>query len=259
MINVRNRQYSANGKTGGYPTLESIFWRYLESKETINIPNDNFTYKTMLEYVNGLGDYWIRLVEQMIPATTIWNTGVKLENSIFHRQKFVWRRQEGCKVVPTPCKPCSLISNIFTYDCPIESVECSIYPWSVNPQIQSLNGVLGSVLNSYLTSNGYTLNDCDFGGMNSQWFVDIRVDDIVVVSYPFFSGIGYNNPTLSSPTVEMWDDALLNSLESLKDYGYDYYLTEDDTVIVFNQVCSVSEQGINFKLNIGINFEILCS
>jgi hypothetical protein len=158
MINVRNRQYSSNGKTGGYPTLESIFWRYLESNETINIPNDNFTYKTMLEYVNGLGDYWIRLIEQMVPATTIWNTGIKLENSIFHRQKFVWRRQEGCELIPTPCKPCSLISNIFTYDCPIESVECPIYPWSVNPQIQSLNGVLGNVLNSYLTNNGYTLN-----------------------------------------------------------------------------------------------------
>jgi hypothetical protein len=259
MINVRNRQYSSNGKTGGYPTLESIFWRYLESNETINIPNDNFTYKTMLEYVNGLGDYWIRLIEQMVPATTIWNTGIKLENSIFHRQKFVWRRQEGCELIPTPCKPCSLISNIFTYDCPIESVECPIYPWSVNPQIQSLNGVLGNVLNSYLTNNGYTLNDCDFAGMSTQWFVDIRIDDSVVVSYPFFSGIGYNNPTLSSPSVENWDDALLISLESLKDYGYDYYLTEDDTVIVYNQVCSVSEQGINFKLNIGINFEILCS
>lgn len=259
MINVRNRQFATNGKTGGYPTLDSIYWRYLESQQTINVPNDNFTYKTMIDYVNGLGDYWIRLVEQMIPATTIWNTGVRLENSIFHRQKFVWRRQEGCELIPTPCKPCSIISNIFTYDCPIESVECAIYPWTTNPLIQSLNAVLGSTLQTYLTTNGYTLNDCDFNGMTTQWFVDIRVDDVVVVSYPFFNGIGYSSPSYSSPTVAMWDTALENALESLKDYGYDYYLTEDDTVIVYNQVCSVSEQGINFKLNIGINFEILCN
>ena len=259
MINVRNRQYATNGKTGGYPTLDSIYWRYLESQQTINIPNDNFTYKTMMDYVNGLGDYWIRLVEQMIPATTIWNTGVKLENSIFHRQKFVWRRQEGCQLIPTPCKPCSLISNIFAYDCPIESVECDIYPWVSNPLIQSLNGVLGKTLEVYLSNNGYTLNDCDFNGMTTQWFVDLRVDNVVVVSYPFFNGVGYSNPSYSSPTVEMWDTALESALESLKDYGFDYYLTEDDTVIVYNQVCSVSEQGINFKLNIGINFEILCS
>ena len=57
----------------------------------------------------------------------------------------------------------------------------------------------------------------------------------------------------------MWDTALENALESLKDYGYDYYLTEENTVIIYNQVCSVSEQGVNFKLNIGINFEILCN
>ena len=259
MINVRNRQFSTNGKTGGYPTLESIYWRYLESQQTINIPNDNFTYKTMMDYVNGLGDYWIRLVEQMVPATTIWNTGIRLENSIFHRQKFVWRRQEGCQLVPTPCKPCSLISNIFTYDCPIESVECAIYPWTNNPLIQNLNGVLGVTLQSYLTANGYALNDCDFNGMTTEWFVDIRVDDVVVVSYPFFNGIGYSSPTYSSPTVSMWDTALENALESLKDYGYDYYLTEENTVIIYNQVCSVSEQGVNFKLNIGINFEILCN
>jgi len=259
MINVRNRQYATNGKTGGYPTLFSIYWKYLESQQTINIPNDNFTYKTMMDYVNGLGDYWIRLVEQMIPATTIWNTGVKLENSIFHRQKFVWRRQEGCQLIPIPCKPCSLINNIFTYDCPIESVECAIYPWVNNPQIQTLNAVLGNVLNSYLTTNGYTLNDCDFNGMTTKWFVDIRVDDTVVVSYPFFSGVGYSSPSYSSPTVDMWDDALSNALDSLKDYGFDYYLTNEDTVVVYNQVCSVSEQGINFKLNIGINFEILCN
>jgi hypothetical protein len=39
------------------------------------------------------------LVEQFIPATTIWNTGTKFENSIFHRQKFVYRRQRMCQVV----------------------------------------------------------------------------------------------------------------------------------------------------------------
>ena len=34
----------------------------------------------MIEYVNGMGDYWIRLIEQMVPATTIWNTGIRMEN-----------------------------------------------------------------------------------------------------------------------------------------------------------------------------------
>ena len=258
-INVRNRQYSSNGKTGGYPTLESIFWRYLQSNETIGIPNDNFTYKTMMEYVNGLGDYWIRLVEQMVPATTIWNTGVRLENSIFHRQKFVWRRQEGCQLIKIPCKPCSITSGLFSHDCPLETVECPIYPWTNHPTITTFNGVLGQLMTNYLTANGYNLNDCDFNGMTSEWFVDLQIDNVTVVKYPFFNGIGYSSPIYSVPTGTTYNDGLLIALESLKDYGYDYYLTTTDTVVLSNQVCTVSEQGINFKLNIGINFNILCN
>ena len=258
-INVRNRQFSSNGKTGGYPTLESIFWRYLQSNETIGIPNDNFSYKTMMEYVNGLGDYWIRLVEQMVPATTIWNTGVRLENSIFHRQKFVWRRQEGCQLMKVPCKPCSITSNLFSHDCPLETVECPIYPWTNHPTITTFNGVLGQLMTNYLDENGYILNDCDFNGMTSEWFVDLQIDDITVVKYPFFNGIGYSSPIYSVPTGTTYNDGLLTALESLKDYGYDYYLTTTDTVVLSNQVCSVSEQGVNFRLNIGINFNILCN
>jgi hypothetical protein len=85
------------------------------------------------------------------------------------------------------------------------------------------------------------------------------IDDVTVVSYSFFDGIGYSSPIYSVPTVAEWNSALLIALESLKDYGYNYYLTTTDTVILSNQVCSVSELGINFKLNVGINFNILCN
>jgi len=95
MINVRDRQYFSDGKTSGYPTLESIYWKYLTMYEDTGIENNNFTYQTMLDYAEGIGDYWIRLLEQVVPATTILNTGIKFENSIFHRQKFIYRRQRG--------------------------------------------------------------------------------------------------------------------------------------------------------------------
>lgn len=259
MINVRNRQFSSNGKTGGYPTLESIYWRYLESGQAINVPNNNFTYRTMLDYINGIGDYWIRLVEQMIPATTIWNTGTRLENSAFHRQKFVWRRQEGCKIVAVPCKPCELTSNLFPYECPIEVVECPIYPWENNPQIQQMSGVLGFLLTNYLNSNGYELNDCILDGLKTEWYVDLQLDNNSIVKIPFFNGVGYNTPPYSVPTTELWFDSLIIALLDLKIFGYDYYLTDKNTVVIFNEICSESETNLNFKLNIGINFEILCN
>ena len=99
MINVRNRQYVTNGKTGGYPTLESVYWKYLESYDLIKIENNNFKYEKMIQYVQGMGDYWIRLIEQMVPATTLWTTGIRYENSIFHRQKFVWKRPIKYRIV----------------------------------------------------------------------------------------------------------------------------------------------------------------
>jgi len=99
MINTRNRQQSSDGKTSGYPTLQSLFWKYLTMYQDVGIENNNFSYENMMEYINSIGDYWIRLVEQVIPATTIWNTGTRFENSIFHRQKFTYRPQRGCVTV----------------------------------------------------------------------------------------------------------------------------------------------------------------
>lgn len=99
MINVRNRQQSSDGKTSGYPTLQSLFWKYFTMYQDTGIENNNFSYANMTQYINSIGDYWIRLVEQFIPATTIWNTGSRIENSIFHRQKFIYRPQRGCQVV----------------------------------------------------------------------------------------------------------------------------------------------------------------
>jgi hypothetical protein len=45
----------------------------------------------MAKYVKSLGDYWIRIIEQMVPTTTLWTGGIKIENSAFHRDKFVYR------------------------------------------------------------------------------------------------------------------------------------------------------------------------
>jgi hypothetical protein len=257
-INVRNRQYSSDGKTGGYPTLDSIYWKYLESQEIAGIENNNFNYRTMIEYVEGLGDYWVRLIEQMVPATTIWNTGVRYENSIFHRQKFVWRRQEGCQLVPIPCKPCEVTTNIFRYDCDIQVVECGKYPWTNSNTIVNFNGVLGYTINNYLTNNGYQLNDCQLNSLNTEWFIEIKINNNVLIQYSFFNGVGYIDKLLSSPSTNDWDNALIVALNDLKNYGYDYYFTNNDTVVIYNLICSVSDVGLNFTLNVGINFNITC-
>ena len=255
MINVRNRQYA----TGGYPTLESIYWKYLESENYINQPNDNFTYETMIQYVNGLGDYWVRLVEQMMPASTLFNAGTKFENSIFHRQKFAWRRQRGCQIVPVSCGPCTLSGNLYRVDCPTQSVECSIYPWNENPAIQSFSAILGNVINNYVSSIGNTISNCNLNSITSEWFVDIRLNDVTVISKLFFNGVGLSVPLLSSPSDNDWLNAVIESLDEFKNYGYDYEITENDTILIYNTLCTESDEGVSFKLNVGINFNITCN
>ena len=293
-INVRNRQYSSNGKTGGYPTLESIYWRYLQSEEIADLTNNNFKYENMIEYVNGMGDYWIRLIEQMVPATTIWNTGIRMENSIFHRQKFVWRRQEGCKVIPSNqggsqpipstgndpvsgrpgfggkndtgykggpplCRPCTLFTPIFEYDCSTESIECSIYPWENDPQVTTITGVRGKLLNNYLESNGYILNDCLLNTLTTEWKIELKLSGVTVVENVFFNGSTYSFAPFNAPTQTQYYNALITALNSLKLMGYDYYLTDNNTVVVYNQLCQLDDTGLVFSIDIGINFQIYCN
>jgi hypothetical protein len=171
MINVRNRQYITDGKTGGYPVLQSIFWKYLESEQTVGIPNNKYTYQKLIDYVENLGPYWTKLIEQMIPATTIWLGGVKYENSIFHRQKFVYRRQRGCQFVPVPKLPCSLDAEIFPTVSASEFVDFSIYPWlNGDVQVSSFEAILNNVLSNYFTSQGLLSTQCDLNSVVSTWY-----------------------------------------------------------------------------------------
>ena len=250
-INVRNRQFF-----GSYPTLESIYWRYLESEEIAGVTSNNFNYQSMMEYVQGMGDYWIRLVEQMIPATTIWNTGIRYENSIFHRQKFVWRRQAGCQLVPIPCKPCTATDNLYTADCPVQTATCSIYPFTNN--VTSFDAILGNVVNTYLTNNNLDFNQCLDTSITSTWYVDIRVNGQQLVQYPFYDGQGYSFAGLSYPSNNEWLDGLDLALTSLSNYGYGYYF-ENDSVVIYNNICSIQSAGLVLTIGVGINFNIICS
>jgi len=255
-INVRNRQFITDGKTGGYPTLQSIYWKYLESREIAGIPNDNFTYQPLIDYVNGMGDYWIRLIEQMVPATTIWNTGVRLENSIFHRQKFVWRRQYGCRIVPVPCNPCELTTQLFAYDCPVQFIECPLYPWDSNPSNVSFGTLLSNTLNDYLTTNNLTTNDCLLNTIVCEWYVDIRYNGVPLIIEPFTITSGYQN----YPTNQQWIDGLNSSLTNLQNDGYTYLIDEvNNTVTVYNVNCIPISVNDTFEINVGINFTILCN
>jgi hypothetical protein len=255
MINVRNRQYISDGKTGGYPTLQSIWWKYIESEATVGLPNSKYTYQKLIDYVTGIGPYWMKLVEQMFPATTIWNTGVKLENSVLHKQKFVYRRQRGCQFVPVPVNPCFIISNIFDYNCATESTEFFVYPWlNGDPNVGNFNSILANRIDNMLSQNGLTLNDCVQNSVETQWYVDLRIGGELLIKEPFYVGYGYTDV----PTLQMWRIALFDNLSLLYDYGFTY---EIDGNILKIESLTCTERNIDelLTLNVGIQININCN
>jgi hypothetical protein len=259
MINTRNRQFSTDGKTSGYPTLQSIYWKYLTSQEAINIPNDNFTYETMINYVTGLGDYWVRLAEQMMPASTLWMGGTKFENSIFHRQKFVYRLQTGCQILPLPCNPCGLLGNIFPYACVEEQLTCNVYPWdNNNTTVTSFNDVLYQTLLSYLNANSISIFNCLMSTLETTWYLDVKLDGSTIMQLPFYTGYGVNDV----PSTGFWLYILQNNLPNLLvDYGLGitFNTSENPTFVIYNLGCDPRFYDKTFELNIGLDFNINCN
>lgn len=257
MINVRNRQFISDGKTGGYPTLQSIWWKYINSQSAINIPNDNYTYQTMTNYINGLGTYWVKLIEQMIPATTLWMGGTKYENSIFHRQKFVYRLQRGCQILPVPCDPCSVVGNIFPYTCVDETLTCGLYPWT-NPNITttvtSFRDMLYQAITVYLSVLDVKLSDCALQSITSSWYVNVKIDGNNIVNQLFYTGYGIND----APSNTQWLDAINTYVtDELLNEGLGFVIS-DETFTVTNLGCDPDFKDKEFQLNTGISFSISC-
>lgn len=245
-INVRNRQTITDGKTGGYPTLQSVYWKYLQSEQTIGIPSNQFTYQKMIDYSLGLGDHWQRLLEQVVPATTLWLTGQKMDNSIFHRQKFVWRRQRGCSFIQVECIPCEYNGQLFAYDCIDQTLTCEF-------DMGKVSKILAVLINKAIKNGEYNPETCDFNSVVSNWFIDCRLDDEILIQEPFYTGYGSND----KPTYSQVMDAIDDKLVKLYQHGLNYYFS-GNKLIVSNSTCYDDFTNKRLYLNIGIDIQIYC-
>jgi hypothetical protein len=214
-----------------------------------------YTYQKLIDYVNGIGPYWIKLVEQMIPATTIWNGGVKFENSIFNRQKFVYRRQRGDKFVPVEVKPCVIIGNLFDYTCTSEYVDFSIYPWlNGDTSVSNFSGILNKSLNNLLVANGLSATQCILNSIQSTWYLDLKIGDDQIIQVPFYTGYGQTDV----PTNTLWKNTLISYLPNLYNYGFTFFLN-GNTLRIVNSTCSAKNLNENVVLCAGINIDINCN
>jgi hypothetical protein len=86
LIDAKNRQTISS-----YATLRALYDRYLNSNTYCGNNSSAFNYMTMEQFSDLVGSYWVDLVEQVIPATTIWGSVRVYSNTIFDQQKFKYR------------------------------------------------------------------------------------------------------------------------------------------------------------------------
>lgn len=86
LIDVKNRKVIQS-----YPTLKALYERYLNSSAYCPTVSSAFNYYSMEQFVSLLGNYWVDLIEQVVPSTAIWDSVKIYTNTIFDQQKFRYK------------------------------------------------------------------------------------------------------------------------------------------------------------------------
>ena len=76
----------------GYPTLRALYDRYTNSAMYTNTTSSAFDYIKIDKFASLIDSYWVDIVEQVVPATTIWGSVKIYGNTIFDQQKFQYRK-----------------------------------------------------------------------------------------------------------------------------------------------------------------------
>ena len=69
-----------------------MYERYLGNCTDCDKTLNKFTYESMDTFIDLIGKNWVDLVEQFVPATTIWGATDVYRNTVFHQQKHKYRR-----------------------------------------------------------------------------------------------------------------------------------------------------------------------
>ena len=114
LIDVKSRQVIS-----GYPMLQMFYNQYLNSKGCGSSISNNLNVNTTFEVMDLIGDYWTDIIEQVVPATTIWdghnNSGKVYRNTIFEQQKYPYRRYTTNYFDGNECSIDGITQSAFAY------------------------------------------------------------------------------------------------------------------------------------------------
>ena len=86
LIDVKSRK-----TLSGYPTLRLLYDRYLNSSLYCGTNSSAFNYLSIDRFAGLIGTYWVDLIEQVVPSTTIWGSTYVYKNTLFDTQKFKYK------------------------------------------------------------------------------------------------------------------------------------------------------------------------
>jgi hypothetical protein len=75
----------------GYPTLRALYDRYMNATQYGSPSSNEFDYEKMDEFTGLIKTYWDDLIEQVVPATTLWGSVKVYTNTMFDQQKYVYK------------------------------------------------------------------------------------------------------------------------------------------------------------------------
>lgn len=127
LIDVKNRKTIKS-----YATLKALYDRYMDKNlleyNECDIQTAAFDYYNIEEFAKLLDKYWVELIEQVIPSTTMWGSVKIYGNTIFDQQKFTYKQSSLFSCINNQCNldelkslnECigNIIDTFYTNECP---------------------------------------------------------------------------------------------------------------------------------------------
>jgi hypothetical protein len=118
--------------------------------------------------------------------------------------------------------------------------------------------VLSQALDDYLATQSLTTSNCATSTLVTDWYIDLRLDGNILIQEKIYTGYGLF--PVDVPSNSFWVASLDTYLSGLVNYGFNHYFSDDEkTLYISNLACDATNQNKPLNLNVGLNFNIVCS
>lgn len=171
----------------GYPTLRGVYDRYLNSSMYCSTVSSAFNYEKIDQFAKLIDSYWVDIVEQVVPATTIWGSVKIYGNTIFDEQKFTYKKSSLFTCVDKANSCTASVENLdFVNNCIGNILDkfyfnnCEILPFT---GCQEYN-TYGFLYNWYAINDSSNIANPDGGfSTTNSWHVPTDTEWDTLVSY----------------------------------------------------------------------------